>query len=62
MIPEIGHFALILALCVAVAWGCRRRIFPWTLLAATVSPLGPVGSTIGLEYMARRRTAGRWVA
>jgi hypothetical protein len=47
-------------LCMAVANGCRRRIFPWTLLAATVSPLGPVGSTIGLEYLARRRarTAG----
>jgi hypothetical protein len=42
-------------LCLLVAWGCRRRIFPWPLLAATVSPLGPVGSTIGLEYLARRR-------
>ena len=41
-------------LCLLVAWGCRRRIFPWPLLAATVSPLGPVGSTIGLEYLARR--------
>ena len=45
-------------LCLAVAYGCQRRIFPWTLLAATVSPLGPVGSTIGLEYLARR-PAGR---
>ena len=43
-----------IVLCLAVAWGCRRRIFPWTLLAATVSPLGPVGSTIGLEWLARR--------
>lgn len=42
-------------LCVAVAVGCRRRVFPWTLLAATVSPAGPVGSTAGLEYLARRR-------
>jgi hypothetical protein len=25
------------------------------LLAATVSPLGPVGSTAGIEYLARRR-------
>ena len=41
-------------LCGAVAIGCRGRVFPWTLLAATVSPLGPVGSTIGLEYLARR--------
>jgi hypothetical protein len=41
-------------LCLLVARGCRRRIFPWPLLAATVSPLGPIGSTIGLEYLARR--------
>jgi hypothetical protein len=41
-------------LCLLVANGCRLRIFPWPLLAATVSPLGPVGSTIGLEYLARR--------
>ena len=44
-------------LCLLVANGCRRRIFPWPLLAATVSPLGPIGSTIGLEYLARRQPA-----
>jgi len=44
-----------IVLCVAVAVGCSQRVFPWPLLAATVSPLGPVGSTIGLEYLARRR-------
>ena len=43
-------------LCVAVAVGCRGRVFPWPLLAATVSPLGPVGSTLGLEYLSRRRS------
>jgi hypothetical protein len=42
-------------LCLLVAYGCRRRIFPWPLLAATVSPLGPVGSTAGIEYLVRRR-------
>jgi hypothetical protein len=42
-------------LCLLVAHGCRKRVFPWPLLAATVSPLGPVGSTAGLEYLARRR-------
>jgi uncharacterized membrane protein len=41
-------------LCLLVAYGCSRRIFPWPLLAATVSPAGPLGSTIGLEYLARR--------
>ena len=42
-------------LCIAVAAGCRRKVFPWPLLAASVSPLGPVGSTLGLEYLAARR-------
>jgi hypothetical protein len=42
-------------LCLLVAQGCRRKVFPWALLAATVSPLGPVGSTAGLEYLARQR-------
>jgi hypothetical protein len=42
-------------LCLLVAYGCRRGTLPWALLAATVSPLGPVGSTAGLEYLARRR-------
>ena len=44
-------------LCLLVAHGCRRGTFPWPLLAATVSPLGPVGSTAGIEYLARRRVA-----
>ena len=43
-----------IVLCLLVAYGCLRRVFPWPLLAATVSPLGPVGSTVGLEYLARR--------
>ena len=42
-------------LCLLVANGARRKIFPWALLAATVSPLGPVGSTSGIEYLARSR-------
>ena len=46
-----------IVLCLLVAYGCRRRIFPWPLLAATVSPLGPVGCTAGIEYLSRRRVA-----
>jgi len=42
-------------LCVAVAEGCRRRVLPWPLLAATVSPAGPLGSTMGLEWLSRRK-------
>ena len=43
-----------IVLCLLVAYGARRGVFPWPLLAATVSPLGPVGSTAGLEVLARR--------
>ena len=45
-------------LCVLVFRGCRRGIFPWPLLAATVSPLGPLGCTIGFEVLRVRRRAG----
>ena len=47
-------------LCVLVAIGCRRGVFPWPLLAATVSPLGPVGSSIGIEVV--RHSEARAVA
>ena len=42
-------------LCIAVAEGCRRRVFPWWTFAATVSPLGPLGSTAAIEYQSRSR-------
>jgi uncharacterized membrane protein YdjX (TVP38/TMEM64 family) len=42
-------------LCVLVLVGWARRIFPGPLLAATVSPLGPLGSTIGFEVLRLRR-------
>jgi hypothetical protein len=44
-------------LCLAVARGCQTKVVPWALLAATVSPLGPLGSTAGIEYLARARRA-----
>jgi hypothetical protein len=47
-----------IVLCLLVAHGCRRGSFPWPLLAATVSPLGPVGCTAGMEYLARRGVSG----
>jgi uncharacterized membrane protein len=46
-------------LSLLVAYGCKRGTFPWPLLAATVSPLGPVGSTAGIEYLARRPAGAR---
>jgi hypothetical protein len=41
-------------LCLLVYRGCVKRIFPWPLLAATVSPLGPLGCTLGFEVLVRR--------
>jgi hypothetical protein len=48
-----------IVLCLLVANGCRKRVFPWALLAATVSPLGPIGSTAGIEWLARSRRRAR---
>jgi len=42
-------------LCLLVLWGWLRRVFPGPLLAATVSPLGPLGSTIGFEVLRVRQ-------
>jgi hypothetical protein len=53
-----------IALCTAIAFGCTRRVFPWPVLAAAVSPLGPLGSTIAIEIEAwrrRRRVAAKGV-
>jgi hypothetical protein len=48
-----------IGLCVAIFLGCRRGVFPWPVLAAAVSPLGPLGSTIAIEIAARRRPAAK---
>jgi hypothetical protein len=65
-IDERAEFALglthglgVIALCVLIWWGCMRRVFPWPLLAAGVSPLGPVAVAVGIEILRRRRLAGR---
>ena len=46
-----------LILCALVFYGATRGIFSWVTLALTVSPAGPLGSTIGIEIQARRRVA-----
>jgi len=42
-------------LSVLVLVGCLRKVFPWPVLAATVSPFGPLGATLAIELVARRR-------
>ena len=42
-----------IVLCLLVARGCVMRVFRWEVFAATVSPLGPIGATIGIELQRR---------
>jgi len=43
-----------LGLCALIFWAIMRREAPWPLLAATLTPLGPVGAVIGIELIERR--------
>src|SRR3954453_7679422 len=43
-----------LGLCVLVFWAVMRREEPWPLLAATLTPIGPFGTVIGIELIERR--------
>ena len=48
-----------LILCALVLYGATRGVFTWITLALTVSPAGPLGSTIGIEHQARSKRKGR---
>jgi hypothetical protein len=43
-----------LGLCALIFVAIIRREAPWPLLAATLTPLGPVGSVVGIELIERR--------
>jgi hypothetical protein len=47
----IGYLALCLLLWIAI----MARQAPFWLFAATLTPVGPVGSVIGIEWIERRR-------
>lgn len=51
----IGYIALALLIWAAVL----RRQAPYTLLAATLTPVGPVGSVIAIAYIERREERAR---
>ena len=51
----LGFIALALLIWIAVL----RRQAPYTLLAATLTPVGPVGSVIAIEWIERRERARR---
>jgi len=49
-----AHGLGFVALCIVIWIACIRREAPYTLLAATLTPVGPVGSVIGIELIERR--------
>ncbi len=49
-----AHGLGFIALCVAIWIAVLRREAPYTLLAATLTPVGPVGSVIAIEMIERR--------
>lgn len=50
----IGFICLALLVWAAVL----RREVPYSLLAATLTPAGPIGSVIAIEYLERKRWGG----
>ena len=55
MIFGWAHGLGFIALCVLIWIAILRREAPYTLLAATLTPVGPLGSVIGIEVIERRR-------
>lgn len=49
-----AHGLGFIALCALIWVACVRRESPYTLLAATLTPVGPVGSVIGIELIERK--------
>lgn len=51
----LGHGLGYIALCVLMLVTVIAREAPWPLLAATLTPVGPVGSVIGIGLIERRK-------
>jgi hypothetical protein len=49
-----AHGLGFVALCILIWVACGKREAPYGLLAATLTPVGPVGSVIGIELIERR--------
>jgi len=49
-----AHGLGFIVLCLVIWVACGRREAPYTLLAATLTPVGPVGSVIGIELIERK--------
>jgi hypothetical protein len=51
----LGHGLGFVALAILIWIAVLRHEAPYTLLAATLTPVGPVGSVIAIEYLERKR-------
>ncbi len=49
-----AHGLGFVCLCIVIWVACVRRETPYTLLAATLTPVGPVGSVIGIGLIERK--------
>ena len=49
-----AHGIGFIALCILIWVTAVRREAPYTLLAATLTPVGPVGSVVGIELIERK--------
>jgi hypothetical protein len=49
-----AHGLGFIALCILIWVACIRREAPYPLLAATLTPVGPLGSVIAIELIERR--------
>lgn len=49
-----AHGVGFIALCAVIWTAAVRREAPYALLAATLTPVGPVGSVVGIELIERR--------
>lgn len=54
----LAHGLGFLVLCAVIWVAVLRREAPFWLLAAALTPVGPVGSTIGVSVIERRETGG----
>jgi hypothetical protein len=59
MIFGTAHGVGWIGLCVFIWVAILRRQAPYVLLAATMTPVGPLGSVIAIELIERRRPAYR---
>ena len=59
LIFGLGHGVGYLALLVLITVACLRHQSPYVVLAASLTPVGPLGSVIAIEYTERKRPAYR---